>query len=86
MDGGGSATGFVSNLTGMDFRDELMTGWASNTFFMSTVTLGGIDDLGYIVDYTKAGVITYSPVPEPAAATLALAALAGLMRRKRGSR
>ncbi|NQX01354.1 PEP-CTERM sorting domain-containing protein [bacterium] len=86
VDNGAGNTGFVSNLSGMDFSKELMTGWASNSFFLSTVTLGGLADLGYTVDYTKAGVINYtaSAVPEPAG-VLAVGALlvGGLLTRRR---
>ena len=77
VNGGGGATGFVSNLTGLDFSQELMTGWASGQFLLSTVTLGGLDDLGYIVDYSKAGLI-----PEPSTGML-LAAASGLAFRRR---
>jgi len=80
VNGGAGATGFVSNLTGLDFSRELMTGWASNQFFLSTVTLGGLDDLGYIVDYSKAGLI-----PEPATAMLIMAASGLALRRRRRS-
>jgi hypothetical protein len=79
VDGGAGATGFVSNITGLDFSRELMTGWASGQFFLSTVTLGGLDDLGYIVDYSKAGLI-----PEPATAMLVVAASGLTFRRRRG--
>lgn len=86
VNNGAGNTGFVSNRTGMDFSKELMTGWASDTFFLSTVTLGGLVDLGYTVDYSKAGVINYavSAVPEPAG-VLALGALlgGGLLTRRR---
>jgi hypothetical protein len=86
VDNGAGNTAFVSNLTGMDFSKELMTGWASSTFFLSTVTLGGLADLGYTVDYSKAGVISYtaSAVPEPAS-VLAMGALlgGGLLTRRR---
>lgn len=86
VNNGAGNTGFVSNLSGMDFSKELMTGWASDTFFLSTVTLGGLVDLGYTVDYSKAGVINYtaSAVPEPAA-VLAMGALlvGGLLTRRR---
>lgn len=78
-------TGITSNLTGMDFSRELMTGWASGEFFVSTVTLAALDDLGYTVDYSKAGIIDHIPVPEPALPTLALAASALLLQRRRRS-
>ncbi|MCW1924908.1 leishmanolysin [Luteolibacter arcticus] len=84
VNGGGGATGFVSNLTGSDFSNELMTGWAAGEFFLSKVTLGGLDDLGYVVDYSKAGLITYAPVPEPAVAMLAISAAGLGFRRRRG--
>ncbi|MEK7949766.1 leishmanolysin-related zinc metalloendopeptidase [Luteolibacter soli] len=80
VDGGAGNTGFVSNITGLDFSRELMTGWASNQFFLSTVTLGGLDDLGYVVDYSKAGLI-----PEPATAMLLVAASGLVFRRRRRS-
>lgn len=65
VDGGGGLTGIVSVDNGMDFSTELMTGWASNSFFVSGTTLGGLDDLGYMVDYTKAGVVNHVvSVPE----------------------
>ncbi|MCB1133729.1 MAG: peptidase [Verrucomicrobiae bacterium] len=74
-------TGITSSITNMDFAYELMTGWTNGTFFLSEVTLGGLDDLGYIVDYSKAGVIEY--VPEPALSSmLGLAACALLCRRR----
>lgn len=84
IDGGWGNTGIVSSLTGMDFSRELMTGWASGSFFLSTVTLGSLDDLGYIVDYSKAGLIT---IPEPSFAMLAPLSLAcTLFGRRRISR
>jgi hypothetical protein len=76
-------TGFVSNLTGLDFSNELMTGWASSTFFISEVTLGGLDDLGYIVDYSKAGVVNHIVVPEASYSLFALMGAGLLGRRKR---
>jgi hypothetical protein len=81
VDGGAGLTGIVSNDSGMDFAYELMTGWASGQFFVSTVTLGALDDLGYVVDYSKAGIV---PVPEPAGALMtAIGCLAFLRRRRR---
>lgn len=67
--GGASDTGFISAITGMDMRYELMTGWANSPMFLSSVTLGALEDLGYIVNY---GVL--NTVPESAA----YAVLAGL--------
>lgn len=87
FDGGpeGIEFGPVSNLTGMDFSHELMTGWASDTFFLSTVTLGGLEDLGYEVDYSKAGPIEAVPEMSPFAITAGLAVLM-LVKRRRKSR
>ena len=85
-DGGGGTTGFVSNLFGKDFSTELMTGWASSSFFVSQVTLGGLDDLGYIVDYSKAGLVDHIvTVPEISSLVLCLGALPWLMRRRRSA-
>ena len=85
-DGGGGTTGFVSNLYGMDFTTELMTGWASNSFFISGVTLGGLDDLGYIVDYSKGGLVDHIvTVPEISSLVLCLGALPWMMRRRRSA-
>lgn len=77
-------TGFVSNISGMDFTSELMTGWASGTFFISTVTLGGLDDLGYIVDYSKAGLVDHVVmVPEISSLALCLMGVGMMARRRR---
>ena len=85
VNGGAGNTGFTSNLTGMDLSRELMTGWVGDSIYLSTVTLGGLVDLGYTVDYSKAGVINYvAAVPEPAG-LLGISALlgAGLLTRRR---
>lgn len=87
VDGGGSNTDIVSSLAGMDLSKELMTGWAGDSFFVSTMTLGGLADLGYQVDYSKAGPVNYvqvTAVPEPGS-LLAMAGLlaGGLMTRRR---
>lgn len=76
-------TGITSNITGLDLAYELMTGWTDGTMFLSTVTLGALDDLGYVVDYSKAGLISYSPVPEPASAGLLGVSAICLLRRQR---
>lgn len=84
VDGGGSPTGIISVDNGMDFRDELMTGWASNNFFISRTTLGALDDLGYIVDYNKAGIVNHSVVvPELSSLSLCLLGSSLLARRRR---
>ena len=83
-DFGGGLTGIVSVDNGIDFANELMTGWASNSFFLSRTTLGGLDDLGYIVDYSKAGAINHTVVvPEVASLGLFLASGILLVRRRR---
>lgn len=78
-DGGYPSTGIRSADTGMDLSNELMTGWASETFFVSRATLGAIDDLGYTVDYSLAGVV----VPEASCLQLGLVAGMLLLRRRR---
>lgn len=84
-DGGVGLTGIVSADNGMDFTNELMTGWASSTFFISRTTLGALDDLGYIVDYSKAGVVDHTvTVPELSSALLCLGAMPLLFSRRRG--
>lgn len=86
VDNGAGDTGYVSNLTNLDLRYELMTGWASNQFFVSTLTIGALEDLGYVVDYTKAGVINHTVViPEPStlALTLCVIPLLGFRRRRK---
>ncbi len=51
--GGGWDTGFTSRYAldgagvGYDMRSELMTGWVANPMFVSTVTLGSFEDMGY---------------------------------------
>ena len=71
-------TGIVSLANGMDFASELMTGWASDTFFISRTTLGSIEDLGYTVDYSKAVAI-----PELSSLLLMLGSVPWLMSRRR---
>jgi hypothetical protein len=89
VNGGGGNTGIVSSLTGMDLANELMTGWAGDSFFVSTLTLGGLADLGYLVDYSKAGPVHYvqvAAVPEPTSVLATAGRLAGgLMTRRRGA-
>lgn len=86
VDGGAGYTGIVSTLTGLDLANELMTGWASSTFFVSKMTLGALDDLGYTVDYSKAGIVNYvASVPEWSSLALGLGVLPwALMLRRRG--
>jgi hypothetical protein len=76
--GGGGGTA-----NGMDFTNELMTGWASSVFFVSRTTLDGIDDLGYTVDYSKAGVVNHTVVPECSSLILCLAGVPWIVRRRR---
>jgi hypothetical protein len=75
-------TGIVSTDNGLDFSSELMTGWASSNFFISRATLGALDDLGYTVDYSKAGAVNHIvTVPEISSIVLCLGALPWLVRR-----
>ncbi len=82
-DGGSSNTGIVSSITGMDMKNELMTGWASDEFFVSRATLGALADNGYIVDYSKAGVIDHIVIPEWSSPCLCLLGTGLLLRRRR---
>ncbi|MFT5905075.1 MAG: hypothetical protein ACI9E1_000665 [Cryomorphaceae bacterium] len=73
-DGGGGTTGIVSNITGEDFSNELMTGWLGGDTFMSTLTIQSMRDLGY----------TVALVPEPSTtALLGLGGLALILRRRK---
>lgn len=49
-----------------ELGSELMTGWASGAMELSTVTVGALADLGYLVDYAAAD--AYSPPALGAAA------------------
>ena len=40
--------------------DELMTGYASGSLPMSRITIGGLEDLGYVVDYAAADAFPHS--------------------------
>ena len=73
-----SATGLESVYG--DMQNELMTGWLNNNLYISKTTLGAIDDLGYIVDYTKAGLV--SAIPEAGLMGWGIA-IAGLAWRRR---
>ncbi len=71
---GGGDTGIVSLSNGLDLSRELMTGWASSTFFVSKATIGAFADLGYTVDYSQAGIINYvARTPEPSGLLLGAA-------------
>lgn len=87
VDGGAGPTGYISNLTGQDFRDELMTGWLNGPAFISTVTLGGLSDLGYTLNTSASNFGTANnsaAVPEPSTLILStLAALAACCSRQR---
>jgi hypothetical protein len=71
VDDGAGPTGIVSNITGQDFRDELMTGWLNPNPFISNLTKEGMRDLGFTV------------IPEPSAILLSALAGACLLCRRR---
>lgn len=74
---GGGATGYVSSQTGLDLQYELMTGWLDEGSFISSVTAGSLQDLGYEVDFVP------SAVPEPMVMLNALLSCSLLLRRRR---
>lgn len=57
VDGGAGLTG-ITDGSGRDLRDELMTGWLNSNTYVSDTTLGQFYDLGYTV------------IPEPASIVL----------------
>lgn len=76
IDGGRSSTGIVSQVTGRDLSEELLTGWLVNEAFVSSLTVGALEDLGFTVAAVA--------IPEPS--LLGLGGLAfglGLCRRNR---
>ncbi len=76
VDGGGGLTG-ITDAQGRDFRDELMTGWASRNeadSFVSNTTIQSLRDIGF----------TLEAVPEPSStALLGIGSLVLISRRKR---
>jgi hypothetical protein len=71
VDGGSGLTGITQTGTGLDMRNELMTGWLNGPSFVSQMTLASLYDIGYQV------------VPEPhSLALFALCLPLGLFRRK----
>ncbi len=75
VDGGSDNTGIVSNITGLDFKQELMTGWLNAPSFMSNLTKASMIDLGYTVNLAA--------VPEPASLALVGFAAVGMLARRR---
>jgi hypothetical protein len=71
VDGGAGNTGIVSNITGKDFMQEIMTGWLNSGSFISTLTTQSMVDMGYVV------------VPEPLPAVSASLGLMFLLLRRR---
>jgi len=78
VSGGSAYTGITSSYG--DLANELMTGWLNENIYLSKTTLGAIDDLGYIVDYSKAGFII---IPEAGWIGWSLACVGMLLRRRR---
>ena len=75
IDGGGN-TGRISLITGEDMTNEVMTGWANGSLFVSNLTRGGVRDLGYNAELL--------PVPEPTGTLLlGVGSLCLLARRRR---
>jgi hypothetical protein len=75
VNGGSGPTGIVSNISGQDFRDELMTGWLNSPTFISTLTTESMRDLGYTVAFA---------IPEPSSALLiGMGSFALIMRRRK---
>lgn len=70
----GGATGYISNINGTDFNKELMTGFLNTPAYLSTVTLGGLKDLGFVVAM---------PVPEASTSLLFASSLVSLLSRRR---
>ncbi|MBT8044522.1 MAG: PEP-CTERM sorting domain-containing protein [Verrucomicrobiae bacterium] len=65
---------------GNSLDDELMTGVLSPNTYISNITLGSFEDLGYTVQYIE----DVDPVPEPSSsALLAVVSMGLLLRRKR---
>lgn len=64
VDSGAGLTGITSNLSGLDLRNELMTGWLNTPYFVSEMTVQSYFDIGYVV----------VPVPEPAGVGLTVVA------------
>lgn len=74
---GGAVTGYTSAITGLDARNELMTGWLNPNSFIGEVTKGSLRDLGYEVII----------VPEPSVWVIGGILGCGLLlRRSHGSR
>jgi len=71
IDNGAGLTGIVSNETGQDLAFELMTGWLNPGSFISSLTLGSLEDIGFVV------------VPEPSTVLLGVIGLGFLARRRR---
>ena len=61
--GGGSGTK-CGHFDEACLKHELMTGYASGKLPMSRITVGGLEDLGYEVDYSKADDFSQSELAE----------------------
>ncbi len=74
VDNGAGLTGITQIGTGLDMRNELMTGWLNGPTFVSDTTLASFYDIGY----------TLATVPEPSSALLlGLGSFALILRRRR---
>ena len=63
---GGGTTGLTSNIFNEDMNGEVMTGWANGSLYISNVTRGSLQDLGYNT--------VMLPVPEPSVLMMSLLA------------
>ena len=69
------ATGLTSSIANEDLGGEILTGWANGSLYISNVTRGGFQDLGYDA--------VILPVPEPSQSALALLSALTFLKRRR---
>jgi hypothetical protein len=77
VDGGSGFTGIVSSISNQDMRFELMTGWLNSDqpYFISNLTRGSLQDLGYNA--------VLLPVPEISSSLLGALSLGIWMARRK---